>query len=198
VTISLHEQLRAETRAEHEALETALDLMRPDFRIADYVALLVQYEGFYAPFAHFLTGAAVHEPVLEALLNAVCQRQAWLQDDLQALGAAPDRDAAIAVESFSELYPGSAHTFGAMYVIEGSALGGATLAKHFTKALGLEQGSGLRFFAGYGCQTREKWLAALQLLAECDARGVPRAEIVEGSKQTFRLLQRQLTAAFAG
>ena len=45
----------------------------------------------------------------------------------------------------------------ALYVIEGSTLGGIYISKMIAKQLNIEDGEGLRFFNGYGEQTQQKW-----------------------------------------
>lgn len=46
--------------------------------------------------------------------------------------------------------------FGALYVIEGSTLGGQIISGMFTKKLNLSE-NGLSFFRGYGDSTRQFW-----------------------------------------
>lgn len=53
--------------------------------------------------------------------------------------------------------PSKAAFLGAMYVIEGSALGGQYIARHVELALGLVPGHGDAYFIGYGDRTGPMW-----------------------------------------
>ena len=53
--------------------------------------------------------------------------------------------------------PGKAAFLGAMYVIEGSTLGGQYIARHVEHALGLSPGNGDAYFRGYDDKTGGMW-----------------------------------------
>jgi heme oxygenase len=53
--------------------------------------------------------------------------------------------------------PGKAVFLGAMYVIEGSTLGGQYIARHVEHALGLFPGNGDAYFRGFGDRTGSMW-----------------------------------------
>jgi heme oxygenase len=77
---------------------------------------------------------------------------------------------------------------GAMYVLEGSTLGGQVLARQLAKA-----GSDLRrYFMGYGDQTGPRWKAFCQLLAQATTP-TNEEEIVRSAIQTFQDLAAWLT-----
>ena len=72
---------------------------------------------------------------------------------------------------------------GAMYVVEGSTLGGQVLARQLTKG-GLDLG---RYFTGYGALTGPRWKAFGQLLTAA-ATPTTRDEIVQSAIHTFQQL----------
>jgi heme oxygenase len=56
------------------------------------------------------------------------------------------------------------HALGALYVIEGSTLGGKIISKMIAQQLGITDGKGLTFFLGYGDDTEDMWSSFKELL----------------------------------
>jgi heme oxygenase len=55
-----------------------------------------------------------------------------------------------------------------MYVVEGSTLGGAVIARHVERILGLGRHNGCHYFRCYGKNVRPMWTAfGSRLLARC-------------------------------
>jgi heme oxygenase len=72
---------------------------------------------------------------------------------------------------------------GAMYVMEGSTLGGQYIARQVEEALGLEPGVGDAYFRGYGERTGEMWRAFRAVLME-----VPEADgemVIDAARAMF-------------
>ncbi|MCW1431460.1 biliverdin-producing heme oxygenase [Novosphingobium sp. JCM 18896] len=124
--------LRAATRVDHEQVDAAYGRFALDTR-----------DGY----RDFLTAHARILPLAERLIDPGALVEGWhgrtqaLHDDLAALGgeAPPELDFA--------LPPGAAARWGALYVIEGSRLGGAVLARSVPEGLpaaylGARHGSG--------------------------------------------------------
>ena len=65
--------LKAQTRAEHTAIEGALDLMRDDLSLADYRRLLQRYFGFYAPLGSALVGFDASSTTADAVVDSANQ-----------------------------------------------------------------------------------------------------------------------------
>ena len=53
--------------------------------------------------------------------------------------------------------PTRAAAFGAMYVVEGSTLGGAMIARHAEWTLGLNADTGCAYFSSYGRDVGRMW-----------------------------------------
>uniref|UniRef100_UPI00333EB880 biliverdin-producing heme oxygenase n=1 Tax=Sandarakinorhabdus sp. TaxID=1916663 RepID=UPI00333EB880 len=115
--------------------------------IGDYRQLLLRLYGFYLPFEN----AAGLAPV----------RSGWLASDLAALDT-PLVTAALCA-ALPKLDSPQA-VLGAMYVVEGSALGGRGLARHLKDLLGDQKGAGRRFFASDGADTGRTWRAFMDQL----------------------------------
>ncbi len=139
---SLHFYLRQETRADHAAVDTAFaafDLASP----GDY--------------GRFLTAHARVLPRAEALTNPGALLPDWrgrqeaLRQDLEVLGLPEPEPLPF------ELPAGIAPRWGAVYVLEGSRLGGAVLARTVRQGLPLAYLS-----AGHSGGSWQRLMAALE------------------------------------
>jgi heme oxygenase len=178
--------LREATSSLHHEVEDRIDFLSPDLTIPKYVRIL---QAFYAFF----------EPV-EAQMDACCpaeyasawkgrQRAQRLVDDLAALGAPP---AAAVSGAFS--IPDVSSTgrwLGALYVLEGSTLGGQVISRHLEKHFGWRDGRGYSFFLGHGEQTGERWRQVVKIL---EANPEAENQVVLGARQTFSQMNRCLSA----
>jgi heme oxygenase len=152
--------IRAVTRPLHDRIETApalTRLMARDLRRADYVAALQAKFRFHAALQAVLparlTRLGLAWPVPAHALAA-------LASDLTALGAS--------VPAVPRA-PGLCRAFGpvgALYVIEGSLLGGRVIGRHVGETLGVTPDSGGAFFRGTTADSaRERWRRFCALLA---------------------------------
>jgi heme oxygenase len=206
--VALRDEIRHATRAEHDDIENRMDLMHADFELKDYGRLLWKYHTFYDTFERFLLARADRAPGVRApgirapgvrapnFAAFYCRdrlKTPWLASDLKALGVDGTVPAGTRLdERLAALFPGEQRLLGALYVIEGSMLGGAVLSKQFRRRFGLAPETGLMFFTGYGADTREKWLALLQLLGQFDHDPAARREAIEGARSMFRLFGEHL------
>ena len=189
------EYLRAATRQEHEATEASVPLMSQQLTREEYVRSL---RGFLRAVGMWDAWAETHCPTpLRALLRGR-QRSALLRGDLQALGAtepAAHDDKALAQAPWIA-HPAQdeadfeAMFLGAMYVVEGSTLGGQYIARHVEEVLHLQPGNGNAYFRGYGEDTGARWREFKATLA-----GVPDVYtevVVESAKRMFAFFAAQM------
>jgi heme oxygenase (biliverdin-IX-beta and delta-forming) len=183
---TLHARLRAETRDLHDAVEREFDWAGRIGTRTGYRALLARWWGFHAvwePRAAFLLEPALHEPR---------RKLALLRADLRGLGLADaEIDALPVCRSVPSLRTG-AEALGALYVLEGSTLGGQVIARAADEALGLGPEGGCAFFRAYGPRTGAMWRAFRDRLA-----AVPPAEhesVLLGARATFSCLREWLPA----
>ncbi|MBX0289627.1 biliverdin-producing heme oxygenase [Hymenobacter sp. HSC-4F20] len=100
-----------------------------------------------------------------------------IAQDLPGVGALPDCPRMPPLRT-------RAQVLGAMYVLEGSTLGGQLISRQLAKA-----GSTLRtYFTGYGEQTGSRWKRFCLLLAAEAEEEPPQAEIVGSAILTFQHL----------
>lgn len=186
-------RLKAETRAEHTAVESALDLMRADFSMADYRNLLECYFGFYAPVEARLARVL---PSDQPGLDFEARRKLpLLRADLESLGGrSPDT---LTVCTALPPLNTPAQGMGCLYVLAGAMLGGQIIGKHLRHKLGLTQDAGACYFHGSGARTAEVWRSFRDALTSFAASRPPAATsatvtvdaIVASGNETFRSLR---------
>ena len=180
------DRLKAQTRAEHTAMEGALDLMRDDLSLADYRHLLERYFAFYAPVEARLAGVFYSAP-LGGLDFEGRRKLPLLRADLDALGGRA-ADTLAVCDALPPLHT-PAQAVGCLYVLEGATLGGLVIGRHVRRTLGLTPDSGARFFNGNGARTAEMWRTFRSALAEFAASPATADAVVESANQTFRSLR---------
>jgi heme oxygenase len=169
------DELRLTTRVEHERIEALLRLDAP-MPLARYAAIVSGFDAFLRAW----------EPRVQDALPARLQpwfrarrRGGFASADLEWLrevaGVSPPPFDAASVAGLALEDP--AEILGSVYVIEGSALGGQTIAPRLKATLGLGAGHGASFFHGFGGETGTLWR---------DFRMTAALEIGESSKATVR------------
>lgn len=176
------DRLKRETLPAHEKIERVVDL---EARIASresYQDLLARFYGFHA----------VWEREAEAILADPAffdarRRTDLLVRDLENLGLSRASIAALPLCRPMVPLPSRAAAFGAMYVVEGSTLGGAVMARQIERVLGLGAGSGGAYFHGHGRDRGRMWQGfRARLLAEASNGGED--AIVDSAHRTFELM----------
>ena len=190
----LLDRLKAQTRAEHVAMEGVLDVMRDDLSLADYRRLLERYFAFYEPVEARLAGVLASVP-LNGLDFETRRKLPLLRADLAALGGAA-ADTLAVCDALPPLHT-PAQAMGCLYVLEGATLGGTVIGKHVQRTLGLTPDCGARFFHGSGPRTAEMWralrAALIKFAAEADAPDAADTTanaVVDAANETFRSLRR--------
>jgi heme oxygenase len=174
-------ELRTQTAPQHEALEnTSLSraIVSDALQEAQYVHYLKTMYLFAKPF----------ESSCFSLLGGVFSnlgersRTAALESDLRHFGIDPA--SLLRTGDFNFETPVSVEeAAGAMYVMEGSTLGGRVILKNLQNKLG-DMPSGTSYFQGYGADTGKKWKLFLDELwsyaANCNQQA-----IYAGAVKTF-------------
>jgi heme oxygenase len=80
----------------------------------------------------------------------------------------------------------------ALYVAEGSALGGRELVRGLDRLFGISVAEGRKFFIGRGTATGEAWRAYLALLSAAQPEPSACAEIIKGAVKTFAVFEHWL------
>jgi len=176
------EFLRRQTRLQHEALERQgvfAGIVRPDVRLDDYGRLLDLLWRFYAAVEPAVLRAVASQPEI----SLYRPRLALLAADMTALGRAlpAPGDIALPLASAGQL-------LGAIYAIEGSALGGQVIARHLRKSLGSEVGGALGFFDGLAVNVGSHWQDVLALLRRSLTGPMAAEDALRGAQGVFSAL----------
>ena len=140
----LRERLKTETRPEHEELETRMAILSPELSKERYFEILKSFRSLHALIEKTLAGDS-SELAKDYLAHR--SKLALLDEDL-AGATAPSISVPLAWMSDSD------KLLGALYVIEGSTLGGQVVSKGL-RALHPE--IPVSYFSGYRTETGKMW-----------------------------------------
>lgn len=176
------DRLKSETAGIHTELEQGIDLLNRVLTLAAYRALLETFYGLYHPLEAKVYSA---DGGIELWLPNIEERKrvALLRRDLAALGVTDPEALPLApVPSFSTV----AAKLGCLYVLEGSTLGGQTIARHIREHLELPAENGCAFFTSYGPRIGAMWKQFRESIERFTAAH-PGAqdEIVQSASWTF-------------
>jgi heme oxygenase (biliverdin-IX-beta and delta-forming) len=144
------EQLRWEALPDYNAVEQSVPLMDEELDVDTYVSCLLKLHGIIAAWEEW---AAANAPAWIQPLLAVRRRGQLLMLDLMWFGVDTSGEARPTLPEMRD----TASLLGAMYVMEGSTLGGQLIARHVELVLGLTAGRGNAYFRGHNERTGQLW-----------------------------------------
>lgn len=173
----LSTNIKEATKAAHQQLEKTVVLRLKAIRSeADYAELLKNFYTYFSTleksFAPYMTAAVL--PDYQERRHA-----SFLKADIEALGFTTEELPAPAVPAITNVL----QALGAMYVMEGSIMGGSLIVQMLAKG-GII--NGVSFFSGYGQRTGEMWgkfVAAMNVQAQTAG---DEAIAIETANETFR------------
>lgn len=185
----LHQQLKTATQPIHEALHVhplMRRLMEAECSLADYRTILGVFQRFYTD------AEARFNKLQNVKFDGEAPVLAWLRQDFCAISGGDDfakisRTEAAKNADFSSY-------LGYLYVKQGSTLGGQVLSRRLGDTLGLSPERGLRFFSGFGENTRQNWLYFLRYLEE-QASSINDLTTVASANECFLTLNIMLNDA---
>ena len=182
----LSEKLKEHTKAAHLELERSLVQKIKAIRTtADYVEILVYFYRFFTPLE-----AAIFSQIGTALPDAAQRRKSeWIVEDIQFLSPYRPPISGSPVIPEIDNHP---KAIGALYVMEGSTLGGQVICKMIAKQLALLNGQGLRFFSGYGEETLEMWGNFKKMINDGKWSREEEKEIIDTANRTFTLFKQSI------
>jgi heme oxygenase len=130
-------------------------LVRPALSLDHYRYVLRVMNWFHVPLHERLI-AAMEEFIPDAHYMP-SDRPKWLAEDLKWFGmdamAAPEIISACPQPRFTS----AESLVGALYVLEGSTLGGQVIARQLAESIGVYAGKGASFFQGHAAGTESHW-----------------------------------------
>jgi heme oxygenase len=179
--------LRTKTQSSHDQVEQALALPGAIANMDDYRRWLSRFLGFYEP--------------LEAILSSFHGWTDWgidlsdmghkvsLRKDIAAMQTEPRLIPKAQQDSLPKLLT-FAEAFGALYVVEGSKLGGKFILREIATRLGPELKGADSFFTGNGEAAGARWNAFKQSLDRfLLANSAQFPLVVAGAESTFSSIQ---------
>jgi heme oxygenase len=186
--------LRRATSAEHAALDAHpafAALMAGTLNIDGYRRLMGLFHGFYRK----------HDPIFARACGRLCFdrlgfayafRGDVLLGDLTALGGRPGQPSN-EPRSLPEI-DSSGTLGGALYVIEGSMLGGAILCRTAERLLSRAGIDGLGYWRWCRDAGKERWAMTCRAIEELSACETAREEMIAGARTTFSVFAEWLAA----
>ena len=185
---NLAQAIKQATQSAHEAVERLLlPKLTGISSLYDYGSILKMFYGFFHPLEE-----GIQRIITAGDLPDIKSRRTayFLKEDLAAIGSASDT---IPVCDSLPKITNKAEAFGAMYVMEGSSLGGRMIAKMLGKNEVVSiPSNALNFFSGYKEATGERWtlfLAALNSQQDVET-------VTEAANETFLHLKNWMTKSF--
>ncbi|MGB0177779.1 MAG: biliverdin-producing heme oxygenase [Owenweeksia sp.] len=180
---SLLAQLKEHTQGLHDSVEEAMNseaLMHPDFSKEEYRLLLKRLWWAHSTLEPALEDCndIMQYPGLKAKQRL--NKRSLLQKDLEELGVSPEELPATEAASLS-----AEECWGALYVLEGSTLGGAMIYKKLSEQEGTD--FPLRFYGAYGRDTGAMWSSFRKIFTE---KTSPPEEwndpVIKGAEKAYR------------
>jgi len=148
---TLAQRLKSDTHLAHAALEKAMmGHLRVSTTPGRYAQLLSLMHAWLAPLGEKISAALGEARVPDATRRTA----SWLEEDLADLP--PTEAVKPAADADLPAINSAADAYGALYVLEGSTLGGQVVAGILRKITGLPD-LPLRYFLSYGDETRARW-----------------------------------------
>ena len=146
----------------------------------DYAAFLTK---FYTYFSQVEKAIAPY--ISEQLLPDLKERRnsSFLKNDIEVLGNDVNSVNEVEVPVISN----AVSALGALYVMEGSIMGGRIIIQMLEK-LGIN--TGLSFFSGYGQDTGEKWGVFTKVMNETATSEEAQEQAVNTANETFELFEK--------
>lgn len=172
----LADNLKEQTLTYHQQLEKKLVSQIKGLTTKEgYLQLLQLFYGYFSGLEDRIN-LFIDQTILPD--HALRRKTGAIADDILALGGQP------VTKATSDALPeisNANQALGALYVIEGSTLGGSIISKMISGKLGLT--SGLSFFNSYGENTHQMWDSFKAVLNKQAAENEP--VITEAANNTF-------------
>ena len=188
--MSLHTQLKLATQMWHRTIEKNTlirKLTTKQIQLHEYRSILEKLYGFIAPCESILLNTRDYQYLLQNR-----SKTPLLHQDLLALGSTEQSLTKLPlcqnIPRFTTLGSG----LGYLYVIEGSTLGSQIITHCIQNNLALSPELGLRYFYGYGPQTKWQWQTFCDMLKKFDNCESIKNDAVHTAVHTFILLDQWL------
>jgi heme oxygenase len=178
--------LREHTTLAHKRMEGVPALKRlvePDLAQSDYARVLVSMLAFHTAIEPQIVSALEPWPDAQKLLDG--RRLSALTDDIAYFGVEPSQE----LPNITP-WPTPSQALGALYVVEGSSLGGRVIARHLKQNLEVSDGAGASFYDGLTADMARRRWASLCAVLEDPSFEIALDDLAAGACNTFDCLDR--------
>ena len=174
------DKIKEATLIQHQQVEkTLVSKMKAIRSMEGYVDLLKIFYGYFGGLEQ-----KINSYINTSNLQDHHQRRKTdaMADDIKALGGI------LPVKADDNSLPAinnALKAFGALYVIEGSTLGGSIISKMMQQHLQFEGQKGLSFFNGYGEQTHQMWAGFKAALNAAVTTADDETVVLQAANDTF-------------
>ena len=176
--MTVSERLKSCTAIEHQETEKLLiEKIKSIHCKEDYVRILKIFYGYFAPVEEEIRRYVTTEHLADLSERRNVSR---IKQDLQTLGYSEGISLATILPSIEN----HCHAAGAMYVQEGSTLGGRHIARMISAKVA-DTTDALNFFIGYNEKTDEMWNSFKDFINKRFTHESEASQVVEGAKSTF-------------
>lgn len=180
----LTEKIKEATLAYHQETEKILTQRLKNMRsVQDYIAVLSIFYGYFGGLEKQTDQYISSENLLD---HQERRKAAALAADINMLGGQLPNQAD---GGHLPIIANELQAFGALYVMEGSTLGGKMISKMVQQHLGLQNGDGTRFFSSYGEKTGQKWTDFKAALNAIAANDIEEEIVINAANDTFNKLK---------
>ncbi len=155
--------------------------------VSNYRLLLARLFGFHRAFEAVVEAAASEIPIRFDVVKLA--RSVAIESDLRALGLDPGNISKLPICNQIVVPHSEAALLGALYVVEGSALGGIQIARALAPLFKAGSDEGRRFFIGDGSGQRALWLALLDRLEQIAGSRAQEAAAIDSAVTTFLVFE---------
>ncbi|MEO8820787.1 MAG: biliverdin-producing heme oxygenase [Ginsengibacter sp.] len=176
----LSEQLKQLTKRNHQQLEK---LLIPHLRSVstnkEYIQLLQIFYGFFGALEEKIKYYVGKEQLPDFTER---RKTESIANDIQIMGGTiPEKAKGTDLPQIKN----HLQALGALYVIEGSTLGGKIISQMMVKQLNLPDNKGVSFFSGYGADTERMWNSFKKILDNQYKNSAEADLIVKTANDTF-------------
>src|SRR5690606_7092172 len=153
--------------------------------IDDYLEILHYFYRFFAPLER-----SIFPQFNGALPDAAQRRKAdWILEDIHFFRPAYQP---VFTSSSTPEITSLPQAIGALYVMEGSTLGGQVICKMVAQKLDVSQAEGFKFFSGYGEGTLAMWDNFKKYINNRSWNPEEENEVIDAANRTFGLFKKMI------
>lgn len=176
----LSAQLKAFTDEAHASLEKKIiQKLKTISSSEDYYMILSLFYGYYHELEKLIT-AFLDTNILSDYDQR--RKSAAIRQDIKSLSQSAD--GLVMCADLPQIGNGF-QALGAVYVLEGSTLGGQVISKMIADRIDLPKDS-LSFFEGYGADTHKMWAIIIQKLNELKMSAKEQEQLLDAANSTFK------------